>query len=49
MGVKDFTKVFEHWTIWIAVFFAVVAGGIKGVKSLKRTMMKSTATLTTRW
>lgn len=35
---EDFTKVFEHWTIWIAVFFAVLAGGVKGVKSLKKTI-----------
>lgn len=35
---EDFTKVFENWTIWIAVFFAVVAGGFKGVKSLKKTI-----------
>ena len=33
---EDFTKVFESWTVWIAVFFAVLAGSIKGFKSIKK-------------
>lgn len=33
---EDFTKVFESWTVWIAVFFAVIAGVIKGIKSIKK-------------
>ena len=33
---EDFTKVFESWTVWIAVFFAVVVGSIKGFKGIKK-------------
>lgn len=33
---EDFTKVFESWMVWIAVFFAVIIGGIKGLKSVKK-------------
>lgn len=35
---EDFTKVFENWTVWIAVFFAVVIGAIKGFKSIKKAL-----------
>ena len=34
---QDFIKIFENWSIWVAIFFAVLVGGIKGVKQLKKT------------
>jgi hypothetical protein len=33
---EDFIKVFENWSVWIAVIFAVVISSIKGMKSLKK-------------
>ena len=34
----DFQHVFEKWSIWVAIFFAVIVGGIKGFKKLKETI-----------
>jgi hypothetical protein len=33
---EDFTKVFEHWSIWIAIATAVILGGIKGWQKIKK-------------
>lgn len=33
---EDFVKVFENWTIWIAISFAVLVGAIKGIKKIKK-------------
>jgi hypothetical protein len=33
---EDFTKVFEHWSIWAAIITAVLVGTIKGWKKIKK-------------
>jgi hypothetical protein len=33
---EDFTKVFEHWSIWAAIATAIIIGVIKGWKKIKR-------------
>lgn len=33
---EDFVKVFESWTIWTAITFAIILGAVKGIKKLKR-------------
>ena len=33
---EDFTKVFEHWSIWVAIATAVIIGSIKGWKKIKK-------------
>lgn len=38
---QDFVKVFEHWSIWTAVFFAVVIGSIKGFSKLKKILVSN--------
>jgi hypothetical protein len=32
---EDFVKVFENWTVWIAVATALVVGGLRGWKKIK--------------
>lgn len=38
---QDFVKVFEHWSIWTAVIFAVILGSIKGTKKLKNALLNT--------
>ena len=33
---EDFTGVFEHWSIWVAIVSAVILGGIKSFKKIKK-------------
>jgi hypothetical protein len=35
---EDFTKVFESWSIWVAIASAVILGGIKGWKRIKKSI-----------
>ena len=35
---QDFTHVFESWSVWIAIFFAILVGIIKGIKKVKQTI-----------
>lgn len=35
---EDFTKVFEHWSIWVAIITAIIIGGIKGWKRIKESI-----------
>lgn len=37
---EDFVKVFENWTVWTAVFFGVLFGGIKGWKRISKELKK---------
>jgi hypothetical protein len=37
---EDVVKVFENWSIWVAIFFAVLIGGIKGFKKLKKVVVR---------
>jgi hypothetical protein len=38
---EDFVKVFENWSIWIAICGAVVLGGIKIWKKIKNTIIQT--------
>lgn len=33
---EDFVKVFEHWSIWVAIATAIVIGGMKSWKRIKK-------------
>ena len=37
---EDFIKVFEHWSIWIAIGSALILGGIKFFKKMKKEFIK---------
>lgn len=34
---EDFVKVFENWTVWVAIATAIIIGGIRGWKKIKTT------------
>jgi hypothetical protein len=34
----DFNKVFEHWSIWVAIITAIIIGGIKGLKKINKVL-----------
>lgn len=36
---EDFTKVFESWSVWVAIAFAIILGSIKGVKRVKKALI----------
>jgi len=35
---EDFTKVFEHWSVWAAIASAIILGGIRSWKKIKKTL-----------
>lgn len=37
---EDFTKVFENWTVWTAVFFGILLGCIRGWKRISKDLKK---------
>jgi hypothetical protein len=39
---EDFTKVFEHWSVWVAIITAIIIGGIRGWKKIKNSLFTET-------
>jgi hypothetical protein len=35
---EDYTRVFEHWTIWVAIASAIIIGSINGWKKIKKSL-----------